>query len=123
MKILGALKSKWEEKKPVVIALVLGLVVGPFISNMTSTTLEAQEASLPEATRELLLECNESAKKQQDLKDSDRFCKCFVGNVASLSSPEKLMLAKAFREDESDPVFDPRMHVIVMNSYGICMKQ
>ena len=47
MNFLNTMKSKWEEKKPVVMALALGLVVGPFISNMigwqvTSGTLEMQ---------------------------------------------------------------------------------
>ena len=47
MGILDTAKSKWEEIKPVVFALVLGLVVGPFISNMigwqvTSGTSEEQ---------------------------------------------------------------------------------
>ena len=47
MNFLNTMKSKWEEKKPVVMALALGLVVGPFISNMigwqvTSGTLEEQ---------------------------------------------------------------------------------
>jgi len=44
---LHTAKRKWQEKKPVVMALALGLVVGPFISNnigwqVTSGTLEEQ---------------------------------------------------------------------------------
>ena len=33
MAFLDTAKSKWNEKKPVVFALVLGAVAGPFISN------------------------------------------------------------------------------------------
>ena len=47
MSILDTVKSKWEKMKPIVIALALGLIVGPFISNMigwqvTSGTSEQQ---------------------------------------------------------------------------------
>ena len=47
MSILDTVKSKWEKMKPIVIALALGLIVGPFISNMigwqvTSGALEEQ---------------------------------------------------------------------------------
>jgi len=31
---VDTVKSKWEEKKPIAFAFALGLVLGPFISNM-----------------------------------------------------------------------------------------
>ncbi len=36
MSKVDTVKSKWEEKKPIAFAFALGLVLGPFISNMIS---------------------------------------------------------------------------------------